>query len=122
MYVLSVDSHFDSSHCLVGYDGECARIHGHTWSVTVSVSTETLGELGYSIDFRDISAVLETILKRFDHKMLNELEEFREINPTAENIARVLFEILADKLNSDDASVSSVTIGEGRDKRVTYSP
>ena len=121
MYELSIDSYFDASHSIDSYDGEISRIHGHTWLVTVSVTAETLGELGYSVDFKVISTALKTILKRFDHVMLNELEELKGNNPTAENIARVLYNLLSEKLNSDDASVSAVTVCEGKNNCITYS-
>ncbi len=120
MYELTVDSHFDAAHCLEGYTGECSRIHGHTWSVSVTIAEKKLGELGLGIDFRDIAAVLDEIVGRFDHKNLNDLDVFSDVNPTAENIARFLFGLLSEKINNETASVISVTVGESYRSRVTY--
>jgi len=122
MYELTVDTHFDAAHCLKGYDGECARVHGHTWLVSVTVKAGELDELGLSIDFKDISAVLKDAVGKFDHQMLNELEEFREMNPTSENLARFFYNLLSEKLNKRNVSVLSVTVGESDSKRVMYRP
>ena len=122
MYELTVDTHFDAAHCLKGYDGECARVHGHTWLVSVTVKAGELDELGLSIDFKDISAVLKDVVGKFDHQMLNELEEFREMNPTSENLARFFYGLLSEKLNKKNVSVLSVTVGESDSKRVVYKP
>ena len=120
MYELTVDSHFDAAHCIEGYKGKCARIHGHTWRVSVTVKAKELGELGLSIDFKDIVTALESVVQRFDHQVLNEISEFTHLNPTAENIARLLFELLSEKLNGENVRVLSVTVGEGEMNRVTY--
>ena len=122
MYELTVDTHFDAAHFLKGYDGECARVHGHTWLVSVTVKAGELDELGLSIDFKDISAVLKDVVGKFDHQMLNELEEFREMNPTSENLARFFYGLLSEKLNKRNVSVLSVTVGESDSKRVVYRP
>ena len=120
MYEITVDSHFDAAHCLKGYSGECSRRHGHTWSVSVTVAVNVLGELGFSIDFKDIESTLDEIVAKFDHQDLNTLEEFSEVNPTAENIARLIFELLSEKVNNETSSVLSVTVGESYRSRVTY--
>ena len=122
MYELTVDTHFDAAHCLKGYDGECARVHGHTWLVSVTVEAGELDELGLSIDFKDISAVLKDAVEKFDHQMLNELEEFKEMNPTSENLARFFYNLLSEKLNKRNVSVLSITVGESDSKRVMYRP
>ncbi len=120
MFELSVDSHFDAAHCLDGYDGDCARVHGHTWKVTVTVEAGRTGPLGMSVDFKDIARALDETVARFDHRILNDLDEFRDCNPTAERIAMLLYEQLGERLNSDSTAVRSVTVWEGDRKRVTY--
>ena len=120
MYELTVDTHFDAAHFLRDYIGDCARLHGHTWSVSATVEAKSLGELGLSIDFKDIAAALDEIVVRFDHQTLNNLEEFAEKNPTAENLARLLFELLSEKIANENIRVLGVTVGEGERCRVTY--
>ena len=120
MYELTVDTHFSAAHSLKGYAGDCARLHGHTWSASVTVEVKTLDELGLSIDFKDIAAVLDEIVARFDHRTLNDLDEFAGMNPTSENLARLLFELLYGRIAKDGIRVVSVTIGESERCRDTY--
>ena len=120
MYELSVDSHFAAAHSLRGYNGVCARLHGHTWKVTATIGVSTLDELGMSIDFKIISMTLDEIVGRFDHQTLNDLDEFRDINPSSENLARLIFELLSEKFTRDTTRVLSVTVAESDRHRVTY--
>jgi len=122
MYVLSADTHFSAAHCLPGYQGNCARMHGHTWQVTVSISAEAVDDLGMCVDFKELSGALDEIVGRFDHRNLNDLEEFRDINPTSENLARIIYEDLAGEFAGAVFKVVSVTVAESVRYRVTYSP
>jgi len=119
MYELSVDAHFAAAHFLRGYDGDCGRLHGHTWGVTVTVGAAVTGSLGMTVDFKEISAKLDEVVSAFDHQALNSLEWFDENNPTAENIAKLLFELL-EKEFSSGIRVLSVTVAESDRYRVTY--
>ena len=120
MYELSVDSHFAAAHFLRDYEGDCARLHGHTWGVTATIEAITLEETGMCIDFKDVSRCIDEIVGRFDHQTLNDLEEFQGVNPTAENLGKLIFELLSEKLDSDNIRVFSVTITESNRYRVTY--
>ena len=120
MYELSVDSHFAAAHCLRDYKGDCARLHGHTWRVTAIIEASTINEIGICIDFKDVARALDEIVGRFDHQTLNNLEEFKDINPSAENIGNLIFNRLSEKLESDNVRVLSVTVAESDRYRVTY--
>ncbi|HEY1039888.1 MAG TPA: 6-carboxytetrahydropterin synthase [Bacteroidia bacterium] len=74
--------------------------HGHNYDIIVKVTGEVQEETGYVIDMKYLSDLIkEEIEDRFDHKNLNlDTEEFKDLNPTAENICRVIYEILRDKL------------------------
>lgn len=122
MYELTVDTHFDSAHCLEGYPGKCASVHGHTWQVSATVRTDTLDDIGMSIDFKILRKALEETVIEFDHRILNEHKAFAGMNPTAENLARVIFERLKPRLEGSGAAVVSVTVGEGARNRLTYRP
>ncbi len=120
MFKLEVDSHFAAAHSIRGYKGDCARLHGHTWGVTACIGAESLDHLGIGIDFKDVSKALNEITGEFDHRTLNELDMFRTVNPTAENLAQYIFGRLSEKLNSDKITVRSVTVAESDKYRVTY--
>jgi len=122
MFELTVDTHFDAAHCLEGYKGECSRVHGHTWTVWATVEAAALDDLGMSIDFKLLKAALKRIVDRYDHLVLNDLDEFSGINPTAELIAKSIYDSLADDLDSENVTVLSVTVGEGDRNRVAYRP
>ena len=81
---------FDSAHHLLNYDGDCANVHGHTYHLHIML----LGKVkdGFVIDFKLLkSIVMEYVISKLDHKDLNTVLEF---NPTAENIAVKIWEIL----------------------------
>ena len=94
MYELIVEDSFDAAHCLRGYMGKCEHLHGHTYKVQALLRVNKLNETGLSVDFREVKAALKNAVDAFDHKHLNEMPEFSEINPSAENIAKTIFGIL----------------------------
>lgn len=85
--------------------GKCNNeyYHGHNYNLIVQVTGEIDPETGYVVDMKWLSDLIkEHIADRFDHKNLNlEIPEFKEINPSAENIAVVIYNILRSKLNSN---------------------
>jgi 6-pyruvoyltetrahydropterin/6-carboxytetrahydropterin synthase len=98
IYTLTVKEHFDAAHALVGYPGECQNLHGHTWDVEVSVSGSKLDDIGIVYDFKALKQDLHAILSKYDHHYLNEVAPFDNINATAENLARVIYEQLEQML------------------------
>jgi 6-pyruvoyltetrahydropterin/6-carboxytetrahydropterin synthase len=83
--------------------GKCnnPNYHGHNYDLIVKVTGMPDKKTGYLIDLKSLSDLIRTeVLKRFDHKNLNlDTEEFRDLNPTAENIAIVIYKILRAKLD-----------------------
>ena len=111
MHELVIESEFSAAHRLREYDGACERLHGHNWRVEVLVAGETLNRLGMLVDFRELKRILHEALDRFDHTFLNELPEFKEQNPTTENMARVIFEKCSLRM-PDGVTVRSVAVWE----------
>lgn len=83
--------------------GKCnnPHYHGHNYELHVKVTGEIDPETGFVMDLNVLSEIIKTeIHKKFDHKNLNlDLEEFKNLNPTAENIAMVIYNILRPKIN-----------------------
>ena len=120
-YTLKVVADFAAAHTLRNYPGACSRLHGHNWKVEAEVVASELNEIGMAIDFKDIKREVRAIASELDHYYLNELEPFREINPTAENIARYFYLELSRRLNSASVKVSALTLWETERACVTYS-
>ena len=87
-------------------------MHGHNWKVEVEVIARALDEVGMGVDFKVIKTAARAIGERLDHRYLNELEPFTDINPTAENIAAYFYRELVTALNNERIRVSSVTLWE----------
>lgn len=121
MYALTVKSHFDAAHALLGYPGECKELHGHTWDVEVTVEGESLDGIGIVYDFKTLKDDLAAVLAPYDHGFLNEVAPFDRVNPTAENLARVIFEALRDRVG-DGIRVAEVAVWESPVARVAYRP
>jgi len=125
-YELSVRGEFCAAHRLDGYPGNCRNTHGHNWGVTAYVLCQELDGLGMGLDFREIKLLLREALADLDHSCLNDLPPFSQQNPTAENIARHLFQDLSQRLaqrapqHSSAARVSRIRIAETPGAEVTY--
>ncbi len=83
--------------------GKCnnPNYHGHNYDLVVKVIGEPDIETGYVMDIKLLSDIIkENVLNRFDHKNLNlDTQEFKNLNPTAENIVKIIYTILRDKIN-----------------------
>jgi len=121
MYELGVTATFSAAHQLVGYRGKCEALHGHTYRVEVRVRVDELDEIGLGLDFNDLKKRIDKILEGYDHAFLNEVPPFNEINPSAENLARVIFETLAEDL-PDGATLHQVRVWESENAWATYQP
>ena len=118
MFTVKVISKFSSAHSLREYKGKCEELHGHNWRVEVAVSKKNLNSMGMVTDFKNIKAFLNKVLEELDHKHLNEVEHFKEINPTSENIAKFIYDKLLG--NGEDLNISYVTVWETETSSATY--
>jgi 6-pyruvoyltetrahydropterin/6-carboxytetrahydropterin synthase len=121
MYELTVKSHFDAAHALRGYPGECRKLHGHTWDVEVTVVGEALDDVGIVYDFKALKEDLNAVLDKYDHAYLNDVEPFDVLTPTAENLARVVYEQLAEAVDSR-VRVLEVAVWESPIAKLVYRP
>jgi 6-pyruvoyltetrahydropterin/6-carboxytetrahydropterin synthase len=92
MYEVTVERGFSSGHFLRNYKGKCEHPHGHNYKVRITLCGETLDAAGLLLDFRDLKQVMHPVIDRIDHQMLNDLEPFTKINPSAENLARFFYD------------------------------
>ena len=123
MYELTVKAEFEAAHKIENYPGKCARLHGHNWIVEAVAKGDELNELGILIDFKVLKIELNKILAELDHQYLNELEIFAKKNPTAENLAKVIFEKLSEsEIFSGKNKLTAIKIFESPKSCVTYYP
>lgn len=112
---VSRKAHFNAAHRLYRADwsneknqeifGKCnnANYHGHNYELIVSVTGEINQETGFVIDLKILKDIIkEDVEQKFDHKNLNlDLDCFKELNPTAENISVVIYNIIKSKIPSN---------------------
>lgn len=123
MFEVSIDETFAAGHALRGYRGKCENLHGHNYKVRVTLTGDTLDQIGLLYDFKDLKAVTSEVIERLDHQYLNDLEPFRQHNPSAENMARYIYdEIKALLFKSTDGRVriKHVKIWETDTSTATY--
>lgn len=126
MFELKVKSKFAGAHQLTMVGQKCENLHGHNWKVEVCVAGEELNSAGVLADFGDIKkAVREVVDGQLDHKYLNELEMFKDMQPTSERIAVYIaqqVQAYLDKNLAEDVRVSKVKAWESDDACATYMP
>ena len=120
-YTLRVVTEFAAAHTLRGYEGSCARLHGHNWKVEVEIRASELDEVGMGVDFREIRKAAREVTGALDHRYLNEIEPFTSVNPTAENIAAHCYREIGARLNGPTAAVQAVTVWENDRACARYS-
>ena len=120
MFTLEVDAEFAAAHQLRHYRGRCENLHGHNWRVRLAVAGRRLDEAGMLVDFTLLKRWLREELETMDHQFLNEIPPFDAVNPTSENIARLLAERLAPRL-PEGVAVAYVRVWESARASATYS-
>lgn len=113
---ISRKAHFNAAHRLYRKDwsmeknneifGKCnnPNFHGHNYELIVSVTGEIDPETGYVMDIKELAdLILEEVERKFDHKNLNmDCTEFENLNPTAENIAVIIWNKLRSKIKAEN--------------------
>src|SRR6201991_5282663 len=92
MYEVTVEREFSSGHYLRNYRGKCENPHGHNYKVFVTLVGKELDEAGLLLDFKLLKQVMRPVVDRLDHQMINDLEPFTTVNPSAENLSKYFFD------------------------------
>lgn len=120
MYELRVKVDFPAAHHLTGYPGDCARPHGHNWVLEVFARSTRLDSIGMAMDFRTLKGAAKELVAPWDHQDLNTLEDFREVNPSAEAIAKLSYDRLSAIIDAEFTWVERVTIWENERCSASY--
>ena len=124
MFEVTVEGGFSSGHYLRNYRGKCENPHGHNYKVRVTLHGKELDDAGLLLDFKLLKQVMRPVIDRIDHQMLNDIEPFIELNPSAENIARYFYDQTSEHLaemTSGRVRVKDCTIWETDTTSATYS-
>ncbi len=118
---LAVRSDFSAAHALRHYQGKCENPHGHNFAVEAVVEGDTLEpDTGMLVDFSLLKRELKAVLDTLDHHDLNATPPFDRINPSSENLARHIFQLLKPRILVHSARLHSVTVGEKPAQSATY--
>ena len=109
-----------AAHQLRDYEGGCENLHGHNWKIEVHVTGRALGPNGLLIDFKRVKQATARLIEELDHTFLNDLQPFKSVNPSSENIARHIYQGLSQDLNDGNVKVSKVTAWESETACATY--
>jgi 6-pyruvoyltetrahydropterin/6-carboxytetrahydropterin synthase len=123
MFQITVEDTFAAGHYLRNYRGKCENPHGHNYKVRVTLCGEELDRAGLLLDFKDLKDVVRDVMDRLDHQMINDLEPFTVLNPSAENLARYFYDQTQARLRSTTngrVRVKDVTIWETETTTATY--
>ena len=120
MYEIEIRRTFSAAHQLKGYNGDCKNLHGHNYSVVVTMKSPELDSIGIAMDFKILKTEVDSLLQSYDHKNLSELPDFADINPTSEVLARTIYRKLSETLNNGLLKVYKVRIGESENSAITY--
>ncbi|HLH09884.1 MAG TPA: 6-carboxytetrahydropterin synthase QueD [Terriglobales bacterium] len=92
MFEVSVEESFAAGHALRGYRGKCENPHGHNYKVRITLHGEQLDNIGLLFDFKDLKSAMNQVIDRLDHQYLNDIEPFKVLNPSAENMAKYFYD------------------------------
>ena len=120
MYRVGVRSAFRASHALLLPNGQREAVHNHDWKVEACFVGPGLDPTGMLVDFDRVAAALDEVLGRLDGCDLHARPEFGGVNPSAEHVARVIFDALAEVVERGER-LESVCVEEAPGCTATYS-
>lgn len=105
MFEVRVTADFAAAHFLKDYNGKCENLHGHNYKVYAHVRGNKLNEGGMLLDFTKLKSALRLVCKNLDHTNLNDFNYFEQ-NPSAERIAKYIYEQIIQLLLKDGIDIS----------------
>jgi 6-pyruvoyltetrahydropterin/6-carboxytetrahydropterin synthase len=121
MYTLAVQRDFIASHYLIGGDwGPENQRHSHHYRVEVILEAPELDLHGYVVDIVDLETCLENLVAYFKDQTLNDLPEFKDLNPSIEQFCRIFLKAVADKIKANNLDALTVKIWENEIAWTSY--
>jgi 6-pyruvoyltetrahydropterin/6-carboxytetrahydropterin synthase len=124
MFEVTVEDSFAAGHYLRNYKGKCENPHGHNYKIRVTLAGAELDKAGLLLDFKDLREVMRHVIERLDHQMINDVEPFTAINPSAENLAKYFYDesnLRLQRVTNGRVRVKDVTVFETDTTTAKYS-
>ena len=123
MYEVTIEETFAAGHALRNYRGKCENVHGHNYRCQVTLEGLELDSTGLLVDFVELKKVLHGVVDRLDHQWLNDFPPFDVLNPSAENIAKYIYDGVSDGLKAHQGvRVGAIRLWETDTASATYRP
>jgi 6-pyruvoyltetrahydropterin/6-carboxytetrahydropterin synthase len=120
MYEIEIVTGFSAAHRLREYKGKCERLHGHNYRIHVTARSHAPGPGGMVIDFGDLKKATNRVMDSLDHSYLNDIPPFDKTEPSAENIAKHIFNELKIIIPEYADMLHSVTVWESDSSRASF--
>jgi 6-pyruvoyltetrahydropterin/6-carboxytetrahydropterin synthase len=123
MFEVTIEETFAAGHALRNYRGKCENVHGHNYRAEVTLRGAELDAIGLLVDFVELKRVVHAVLDRMDHQWLNDFPPFDTLNPSAENMAKYIYdEVSAGLTAKEGVRVASVRLWETDTASAAYFP
>ena len=123
MFEVTIEQTFAAGHALRNYHGKCENVHGHNYRCQVTVEGEELDGTGLLMDFVALKKAVNEVIDRLDHQWLNDYPPFTVLNPSAENIAKYIYDEVNQGIRPETGvRIGSVKLWETDTSSATYRP
>jgi 6-pyruvoyltetrahydropterin/6-carboxytetrahydropterin synthase len=123
MFEVTIEQTFAAGHALRNYHGKCENVHGHNYRCQLTLAGEKLDQTGLLMDFVELKRVLLSVIDRLDHQWLNDFPPFDVLNPSAENIAKYIYDEVRQGIRAAaEVRIDSVKLWETDTSSATYRP
>lgn len=121
MYSIGLKRNFQAYHYLIGNDwGEENKPHSHKYWLEVIFEGESLDRNGFLIDILEIEKMFDEIVIKYENNILNELSQFKDLNPSIENLSRIICDDFYRIINKDNLVSITVKIWEDEIAYASY--
>jgi 6-pyruvoyltetrahydropterin/6-carboxytetrahydropterin synthase len=123
MFEVTIEQTFAAGHALRNYHGKCENVHGHNYRCQVTLEGAELDHTGLLMDFVALKKTLQSVIDRLDHQWLNDFPPFDVLNPSAENIAKYIYDEVNKGIGGQaDIRLGAVKLWETDTSSATYRP
>lgn len=123
MFEVTIEHTFAAGHALRNYHGKCENVHGHNYRCQVTVQGDALNETGLLVDFVELKKTVRAVIDRMDHQWLNDFPPFDVLNPSAENMAKYIYDEVHREITlQPSVRIGAVRLWETDTASATYRP